>query len=197
MLRDSLKVGYYWTVLPSVLLCTISALPCEDATVFSSFHNQKQTSFLWYAKCRWRVKDEGGGCGAVVLEGTEQKHSVDTVSAHVSLWHNQNIIGGGWVTTAPLFRLSCFGEWYHLTAPMRYVENKKVGGGSKRCREKKGLMYFLWWCLFFFFKATHSVVAELTEVIATNEESHQLPVVGKVHCLGPKGKIEKEKKVLF
>lgn len=48
-------------------------------------------------------------------------------------------------------------------------------------------MHFIHWILLTFLrrilKATHSVIAVLTQVIASNEEGHELPVVLKIHSL--------------
>ncbi len=81
-----------------------------------------------------------------------------------------------------------FGQWYHETAPHRASHNTTGcwttvpwGVALKTSFVHWIILHFLWRLL----RVTHPVVAVLTQVIASNEKGHQLPVVLKIHRLFP------------
>lgn len=85
-----------------------------------------------------------------------------------------------------------FGEWYHETAPHRASHNtvgclttvlrQEISWGERALKmpfSHRIILHFLWRLL----KAAHPVVAVLTQVIASDEKGHQLPVIEEIHWL--------------
>lgn len=150
---------------------------------------------LFNADRGWdRGAREGGLCWRG--EVTECAHWKETMSALILLWHNKTIRGGLFTKLdysapvhSPIWRVI---SWdgsvrasHNTTGCLTTLLWQEIlfteGSTLKLSFIHWIILHFLWRLL----EATHPVIAVLTQVVASNEEGHQLPVILKIHRLLP------------
>lgn len=135
----------------------------------------------------------GGGGLCWRGEVTECAHWRETMSALILLWHNQTIRGGlltklyySALVSGPIWRVISWDGSIHEASPNttgRFFTTVLLVGDCRQWKRPRsdGSSWNLLWRLLI--TATHTVIAVLTQVIASNEKGHQLPVILKMHRL--------------